>query len=61
MTTHLHYLVFKEQNLERIISQNQVKKLQFVLLCELFSSYDANPEEFIRFSFLRFKISIERR
>ena len=26
VTTHLHYLVFKEQNLRETISQNQVKK-----------------------------------
>ena len=47
VTTHLHYLVFKEQNLREIISQNQVKwLLKRVALKEIFSSYTCEPRRF---------------
>ena len=34
----LHYLVFKEQNLREIISQNQVEKLFYIALLKPFST-----------------------
>ena len=49
LITHLHYLVFKEQNLREIISQNQVKR--FVALRNLFTIKCASPEDFIRLFF----------
>ena len=47
ITQNLHYLVFKEQNLREIISQNQVKCALFILkqlLQELFEFYSLTPK-----------------